>query len=57
MVRNIHGGVNQNVHAEDIKDQSIPLPPLPEQKAIAAFLDRKTGRIDALIEKNSGCWN
>lgn len=29
----------------------LPLPPLPEQQAIAAFLDRKTGRIDALIEK------
>ena len=28
-----------------------PLPPLPEQQAIAAFLDRETGRIDALIAK------
>jgi len=27
------------------------LPPLPEQQAIAAFLDRETGRIDALIAK------
>lgn len=34
-----------------IGDAIIPLPPLPEQQAIAAFLDRETGRIDALIEK------
>ncbi len=27
------------------------LPPLPEQQAIAAFLDRETGRIDTLINK------
>ncbi len=27
------------------------LPPLDEQRAIAAFLERETGRIDALIEK------
>ena len=29
----------------------FPLPPLPEQQAIAAFLDRETGRIDLLITK------
>jgi type I restriction enzyme S subunit len=29
----------------------MSLPPLPEQKAIAAFLDRETERIDSLIEK------
>ena len=28
---------------------ALPLPPLPEQRAIAAFLDRETARIDALI--------
>jgi type I restriction enzyme, S subunit len=28
-----------------------PIPPIPEQRAIADFLDRETGRIDALIEK------
>jgi len=51
IIKNIHGGVNQNVHAEDIKDQFIPLPPLPEQQAIAEFLDCQTGRIDLLIGK------
>lgn len=29
----------------------IPLPPRPEQTAIAAFLDRETGRIDTLVAK------
>lgn len=29
----------------------IPLPPLPEQQAIAAFLDRETAKIDGLIEE------
>ncbi|NSW54182.1 MAG: restriction endonuclease subunit S [Anaerolineae bacterium] len=29
----------------------IPLPPLPEQQTIAAFLDHHTARIDALIAK------
>ena len=29
----------------------FPVPPLDEQRAIAAFLDRETARIDALIEK------
>ena len=29
----------------------IVSPPLPEQRAIAAFLDRETGKIDALISK------
>lgn len=28
---------------------NIPLPPLPEQTAIAAFLDRETAKIDALV--------
>jgi len=29
----------------------IPAPPLPEQRAIAAFLDRETARIDELVAK------
>jgi type I restriction enzyme S subunit len=32
-------------------DVAIPLPPLPEQRAIADFLDRETAKIDALIAK------
>ena len=29
----------------------LPLPPIPEQRAIAAFLDRQTEKIDALVTK------
>jgi type I restriction enzyme, S subunit len=32
-----------------VDNLEIPLPPLPEQLAIAAFLDRETAKIDALI--------
>ena len=34
-----------------IGDLKIPVPPFPEQSAIADFLDRKTAQIDALIAK------
>lgn len=36
---------------EQISNTILLTPPLPEQTAIAAFLDRETARIDALIEK------
>ncbi|MEI6425061.1 MAG: restriction endonuclease subunit S [Lentisphaerota bacterium] len=39
------------INASDLGLIEIPLPPLPEQKAIAEYLDRKTGRIDSLISK------
>lgn len=41
----------QRVTDEFIKDFRLSLPPLPEQRAIAAFLDRETAKIDALIAK------
>ena len=34
-----------------VLNERVPLPPLPEQRAIAGFLDRETARIDALIAK------
>ena len=37
--------------SEKFGDLPIPLPPLPEQRAIAAFLDQKTTKIDALVAK------
>ena len=37
------------VAVEVINELRIPLPPLSEQTAIAAFLDRETGKIDALV--------
>lgn len=36
---------------EDLRKFLIWLPPLPEQNAIAAFLDRETARIDGIIDK------
>jgi len=36
---------------EKLKDVRFIAPPLPEQQAIADFLDRKTAQIDTLIEK------
>ncbi|HQH99436.1 MAG TPA: restriction endonuclease subunit S [Spirochaetota bacterium] len=36
-----------------IKDAIVLLPPLPEQQAIASFLDRETARINRIIEKQT----
>ena len=36
---------------DQLGNVSIPCPPLSEQRAIAAFLDRETARIDALTAK------
>ena len=35
----------------DMKKISVPIPPLPEQKSISAYLDRQCGLIDNVIEK------
>lgn len=51
----IHGGVNQNVHAEDIKSSSIPYFETDEQKRIVSKLDALFERIDqsiVLLEEN-----
>lgn len=39
------------INAPEVGNIGVTLPPLDEQRAIAAFLDRETARIDALIEK------
>jgi type I restriction enzyme S subunit len=36
---------------EDAYEQRCAVPPIAEQRAIAAFLDRETAKIDALIDK------
>ena len=41
----------ENVSAERYSRMPIPVPPLDEQRAIAAFLGRETERIDALVER------
>ncbi|RME96007.1 MAG: restriction endonuclease subunit S, partial [Alphaproteobacteria bacterium] len=35
----------------EMAEVRVPIPPEPEQRAIAAFLDRETARIDALVAK------
>lgn len=49
----IHGGVNQNVHAEDIKNQVMALPPLAEQALIAAELAEQTSAFAQLMQAAS----
>ena len=39
------------INASQLVDLSIPVPPLETQKRIAAFLDKKTAQIDALIAR------
>ena len=39
------------LNASEIGELPVPLPPLNEQRGISEFLDRETGRIDALVEK------
>ena len=41
----------QRVPADFVANYQVPLPPLAEQTAIAAFLGRETGKIDTLISK------
>lgn len=39
------------INASDLVRIVLPLPPLPEQTDIVAFLDRETGKIDTLVEE------
>ena len=45
------GGVRQSMNFKDLRRLPLLMPPLPEQRAIAAFLDGETARIDALVAK------
>ncbi len=53
--RNLNQLANQNaqplITGSMVGNQFITLPPLPEQQAIAAFLDRETAKIDTLSAK------
>jgi type I restriction enzyme S subunit len=44
-------GGQKRVPDDFLRDFAIAFPPLPEQVAIAAFLDRETDKIDALVEE------
>lgn len=44
-------GTQQNIGMGVIQNLSLPLPPLAEQNAIAAYLDAETRKIDTLVAK------
>ena len=43
------GGGQPNINQDTVSSLRIPAPGLPEQTAIATFLDRETAKIDALV--------
>jgi len=47
----VNPGAVPSVNEGQLRDITIPVPPPDEQRAIAAFLDSETARIDALIER------
>ena len=50
ILQEIHGGVNQNVHVENIKECKVTFPiEKIEQEQIVKYLDEQTGEIDNLI--------
>ena len=40
-----------HIYGQQLKRLLLPLPPIDEQRAIAAYLDRETERIDSLVAK------
>ena len=40
-----------HIYASELKYLTIWLPPLPEQRAIADFLDHQTSQIEALVAR------
>ncbi len=49
LVNESGGSTRDTINITPFGNLPIALPPLPEQTAIAAFLDRETGKIDALV--------
>ncbi len=45
------GATVESIEQELLGSSRLPIPPLPEQTQIAAFLDHETAKIDRLIEK------
>ena len=52
LVQQSHGGVQLNINAEIVRALRVPVPPLPEQAAIACYLDKATADIDAAIDRD-----
>jgi len=54
LISSLHGGANQNIHAENIKEQKIIFPQNSAiQEKIVNYLDKKTSKIDLTIEKDT----
>lgn len=49
IAQQIHGGVNKNVHAEDIKSLCLAKPPMEEQISIAAAVSSDVDRFNCLV--------
>jgi type I restriction enzyme S subunit len=49
-----YGGGQPNLSQELLRSIRVSTPPIPEQLAIVAFLDRETAKLDALIAKILG---
>lgn len=43
------GGLRQSLKFADLRRLPLPIPPAAEQVVIAAFIERETGKIDALV--------
>jgi type I restriction enzyme S subunit len=52
VVANSKGVSFPAINESEMATFELAVPPKPEQRAIAAFLDRETARIDALVAKN-----
>lgn len=48
-MKTLGAGVRQTINFNDLADSHLVFPPLPEQTAIAQFLDDKTAKIDQTI--------
>lgn len=49
IIYGLGSGLRQNIDFKDFRRLLFPFPPLPEQTAIAQFLDNKTAKIDKAI--------